>query len=134
MGAACLRTADGEADVARGSRGDNLEGHGSGVLGHHRPIPISCAIMETLKDLVGLGRDELAAEMKAMGAEPFRARQLWHWIYNRGATDIAAMTSLSKSFRAELATRYRVARPAVARVLSSGDSTRKRLLRVPDAQ
>jgi 23S rRNA (adenine2503-C2)-methyltransferase len=104
------------------------------VLGHRRPIPISCAIMETLKDLVGLGRDELAAEMKAMGAEPFRARQLWHWIYNRGATDIAAMTSLSKSFRAELATRYRVGRPAVARALSSVDGTRKWLLRFPDGQ
>ncbi len=88
----------------------------------------------SLKDLVGLGRDELAAEMTAMGAEPFRARQLWHWIYHRGATDIAAMTSLSKSFRAELATRYRVGRPAVARALSSVDGTRKWLLRFPDGQ
>jgi 23S rRNA (adenine2503-C2)-methyltransferase len=32
------------------------------------------------RDLIGLSRDELLAEMKAMGAEPFRARQLWHWI------------------------------------------------------
>ena len=24
-----------------------------------------------------------------IGAEPFRARQLWHWIYHRGATDFA---------------------------------------------
>jgi len=91
--------------------------------------------METaLKDLVGLGRDELAAEMRAVGAEPFRARQLWHWIYNRGATDIATMTSLSKSFRAELAARYRVGRPAVARALSSVDGTRKWLLRFADGQ
>ena len=85
-------------------------------------------------DLVGLGRDELAAEMKAMGAEPFRARQLWHWIYNRGVTDIAAMTTLSKSFRAELAARYRVGRPGVARALTSVDSTRKWLLRFDDGQ
>ena len=90
--------------------------------------------METVKDLVGLGRDELAAEMKAMGAEPFRARQLWHWIYNRGTTDIAAMTTLSKSFRAELARRYTVGRPAVARALTSVDGTRKWLLRFADGQ
>ncbi len=44
------------------------------------------------------------------------------------------MTSLSKSFRAELATRYRVGRPAVARALSSVDGTRKWLLRFPDGQ
>ena len=47
-----------------------------------------------MKDLIGLGREELAAEMAAMGAEPFRVRQLWHWIYNRGVTDIGAMTTL----------------------------------------
>jgi 23S rRNA (adenine2503-C2)-methyltransferase len=90
--------------------------------------------METLKDLVGLSRDELAAEMKAMGAEPFRVRQLWHWIYNRGTTDIAAMTTLSKAFRAELVTRYTVGRPGVARALTSVDGTRKWLLRFVDGQ
>src|SRR5215469_12578695 len=90
--------------------------------------------MDERKDLVGLSRDELAAEMKAMGAEPFRARQLWHWIYHRGATDFAAMTTLAKSFRAELAERYVVSRPSVARALASVDGTRKWLLRFADGQ
>jgi len=88
----------------------------------------------TRQDLVGLSRDELAAEMKAMGAEPFRVRQLWHWIYNRGVTDIAAMTTLSKAFRAELADRYTVGRPATAQALASLDGTRKWLLRFADGQ
>jgi 23S rRNA (adenine2503-C2)-methyltransferase len=93
--------------------------------------------METVtarKDLVGLSRDELAAEMTAIGAEPFRARQLWHWIYNRGVTDIAAMTTLSKTFRAELAERYVVGRPAAAQALTSVDGTRKWLIRFADGQ
>jgi 23S rRNA (adenine2503-C2)-methyltransferase len=89
---------------------------------------------ETRKDLVGLSRAELAAEMQAMGAQPFRVRQLWHWIYNRGVTDLAAMTTLSKSFRAELAGRYVVGRPATARALTSFDGTRKWLLRFADGQ
>ena len=38
---------------------------------------------ENRRDLVGLGRAELAAEMAKFGAEPFRARQLWQWIYHR---------------------------------------------------
>ena len=63
---------------------------------------------------VGLGRAELAAEMAAFGAEPFRARQLWHWIYHRGVTDFAAMTNLAKDFRAQLAERYVLRRPEVA--------------------
>lgn len=86
------------------------------------------------KDLVGLSRAALQAEMAAMGAEPFRARQLWHWIYNRGATDFATMTTLSKAFRAGLAERYVVGRPAVARALVSVDGTRKWLLRFVDGQ
>src|SRR5215813_6496715 len=85
-------------------------------------------------NLVGLGRAALAAEMASFGAEPFRARQLWHWIYHRGATDFAAMTSLSKAFREELATRYMVDRPTVSRALTSIDGTRKWLLRFTDGQ
>jgi len=85
-------------------------------------------------NLVGLGRAALAAELNAFGAEPFRARQLWHWIYHRGATDFAAMTSLSKTFREELAGHYALGRPVVSRALTSIDGTRKWLLRFSDGQ
>ena len=85
-------------------------------------------------DLVGLGRAGLAAELAAFGAEPFRARQLWHWIYHRGPTDFAAMTSLSKVFREQLAAHYELGRPAVSRALTSVDGTRKWLLRFDDGQ
>ncbi len=86
------------------------------------------------KNLVGLSRAELAAEMASLGAAPFRANQLWHWIYHRGATDFAAMTTLAKSFRVELAERYVVERPAQSRGLLSADGTRKWLLRFADGQ
>jgi 23S rRNA (adenine2503-C2)-methyltransferase len=86
------------------------------------------------KNLIGLSREELLAEMAAIGAEPFRARQLWHWIYHRGATDFAAMTSLAKSFRERLAESYVVGRPEISRALASVDGTRKWLLRFPDGQ
>src|SRR6185437_6115338 len=86
------------------------------------------------KNLVGLSRDELIAEMKAFGAQPFRARQLWHWIYHRGVSDFAAMTTLAKTFRTELAERYVVSRPLTARALVSVDGTRKWLLRFADGQ
>jgi 23S rRNA (adenine2503-C2)-methyltransferase len=85
-------------------------------------------------NLVGLGRAALAAELTAFGADPFRARQLWHWIYHRGATDFAVMTSLSKTFREELTGHYLLGRPAVSRALTSLDGTRKWLLRFADGQ
>ena len=72
--------------------------------------------------------------MTGFGAEPFRARQLWHWIYHRGATDFGQMTSLSKAFRDRLAVHYELSRPAVSRALASVDGTRKWLLRFADGQ
>src|SRR6266853_2413464 len=86
------------------------------------------------RNLVGLGREALAAEMAEFGVEPFRVRQLWHWIYRRGATDFAAMTSLSKPYRDKLAARYVLRRPAISRALGSVDGTRKWLLRFADGE
>jgi len=82
--------------------------------------------------LIGLSREELAAEMEGIGAPPFRARQLWHWIYHRGAKDFAAMTSLAKDFREELGQRFPVERPATSRAQASLDGTRKWLLKFAD--
>jgi len=88
--------------------------------------------IDVRRDLVGATRDQLAAEMSSFGAEPFRARQLWHWIYHRGVTDFAAMTNLAKGFRERLAERYVLGRPAVAAAQVSRDGTRKWLLRFDD--
>jgi 23S rRNA (adenine2503-C2)-methyltransferase len=85
-------------------------------------------------DLVGLDRAELAEELAKIGAPAFRARQLWHWIYHRGATDFAAMTTLAKEFRKRLAESYVVGRPAAAVDRQSIDGTRKWLLRFADGE
>jgi 23S rRNA (adenine2503-C2)-methyltransferase len=86
------------------------------------------------RNLVGLSRQELEAEIAILGEPAFRARQLWHWIYHRGATDFAAMTTLSKDFRARLAETHALWRPQVATAQQSRDGTRKWLLRLPDGQ
>ena len=36
------------------------------------------------KDLIGLSFDALQNELVALGEKPFRAKQLWHCIYNKG--------------------------------------------------
>ena len=86
------------------------------------------------RNLVGLSRQQLALEMEAMGEKPFRAKQLWHWIYYRGVADFAAITNLSMRFRAVLQDRYVIARPAISRDEQSTDGTRKWLLRMVDGQ
>ena len=86
------------------------------------------------KNLVGLSRADLAAEMTALGEKPFRAKQLWHWIYHQGETDFDKMTTLAKPFREKLAETHVVRRPAVATVQTSEDRTRKWLVRFEDNQ
>jgi 23S rRNA (adenine2503-C2)-methyltransferase len=86
------------------------------------------------RNLVGLDRAEFEAEIVALGEPAFRARQLWHWIYHRGVTDFAAMTSLAKSFRENLAANFVVARPEVTVAKQSIDGTQKWLLKFADGQ
>ncbi|MDJ0949650.1 MAG: 23S rRNA (adenine(2503)-C(2))-methyltransferase RlmN [Alphaproteobacteria bacterium] len=93
-----------------------------------------CTPESKRKPVVGMSREALAAELASMGAPAFRARQLWHWLYAKGASDFAAMTTLSKGFRAELAERFVLARPTVAQDHRSEDGTRKWLFRFPDGQ
>jgi 23S rRNA (adenine2503-C2)-methyltransferase len=85
-------------------------------------------------ELIGLSRDELAAELAKMGAPAFRARQLWQWIYVRGATSFEGMTDLSKGFRAQLAERFVIGRPEPVQAQKSVDGTQKWLLRFVDGQ
>jgi len=86
------------------------------------------------RNLAGLGRAELEAEVRALGEPDFRARQLWHWIYHQGARDFEAMTTLSKGFRARLAANYTIDRPRAVSAQVSVDGTRKWLLRLADGQ
>src|SRR5438045_4678185 len=58
-------------------------------------------------------------------------KQLWNWIYVRGVTSFAAMTSVSKELRAALEERFTLARPEVVAEQVSVDGTRKWLLRLP---
>ena len=99
-----------------------------------RFAPPSARLADGRTDLVGLSRAELAAELAAIGEPGFRAGQLWHWIYRRGVTDFAAMSSIAGSLRRTLAERFVIGRPAVAERQSSEDGTQKFLFRFRDGQ
>ncbi|WP_408639528.1 23S rRNA (adenine(2503)-C(2))-methyltransferase RlmN [Neoroseomonas rubea] len=96
--------------------------------------PPPATLADGRRDLVGLSREELISEMAAIGEKPFRAKQLWHWIYHQGATDFAKMTTIAKPMQAKLAERFVVGRPDVATQQDSADSTRKWVFAFRDAQ
>jgi 23S rRNA (adenine2503-C2)-methyltransferase len=109
------------------------------IPGHIDPVPIPRPAFEAEDkrvDLVGLARDRIREALEQAGLEPkqakLRAKQIWHQIYNRGATSFEAMSDIAKPQRAWLAERFVVGRPQVVVEQVSTDGTRKWLLKTPD--
>lgn len=96
------------------------------------PPPVQLA--DGRRDLVGLTRDELREELAAIGEAPFRAKQLWHWIYHQGVTDFSRMSSIARPLQQKLSERFVVGRPDTVVAQTSSDETRKFLFRFRDGQ
>ena len=88
------------------------------------------------RELVGLSKDQIRAELEAAGLEPkqarLRAKQVWHWIYNRGVSDFVNMSDIAKPQRPWFAERFVISRPEVVEAQVSSDGTRKWLLKTHD--
>ncbi|PZW38650.1 23S rRNA m(2)A-2503 methyltransferase [Humitalea rosea] len=96
--------------------------------------PPPATLPDGRRELVGLSREELIAEMQAIGEKPFRAKQIWHWLYYQGATDFSVMSSIAKPMQQKLAERFVIGRPEIAEEQTSTDGTRKWLFRFRDGQ
>ncbi len=111
------------------------------IPGLTSPIPVSrepSLRPDGRVGLIGLTRDQLRAVLAEAGldarAAKLRAKQIWHWIYNRGATEFATMTDIARAQQPWLTERFVIDRPEVVEAQVSEDGTRKWLLRSPDAQ
>src|SRR5207342_1386239 len=103
------------------------------------PVPVPRAVLPRADgrvELVGLSRDQIRSELGAADLEPrqakLRAKQVWHWIYNRGVTDFASMSDIAKTQRGWFVEKFTIARPEVVEAQVSSDGTRKWLLRTHD--
>jgi 23S rRNA (adenine2503-C2)-methyltransferase len=76
-------------------------------------------------NLMGLPQGELEALFVEWGEKPFHARQLMRWVYQRGITEFAEMTDLSRSLRERLAQTTEVRPPTVLSRQDSADGTVK---------
>src|SRR3954468_9214497 len=109
------------------------------IPGHIDPVPVprpAFAGGDPRPDLVGRSKDSIRDVLIEAGIEPrqakLRAKQIWHQIYNRGATDFEAMSDIAKPHRAWLAERFVVGRPDIVVQQVSTDGTRKWLLKTRD--
>lgn len=84
----------------------------------------------TKRNLLDLDRAGLEGFFAELGEKPFRATQLLKWIHQRGVSDFAAMTDLSKAVRARLEATAEVRLPEAVFDQRSADGTRKWLLQL----
>lgn len=103
------------------------------------PVPVprpAASPADARVELIGLPREGIRLALEEAGMDPrqakLRAKQLWHWIYNRGVTDFALMTDIAKAQQPWLAERFRISRPGVVEAQVSTDGTRKWLLKTHD--
>ena len=109
------------------------------IPGHVDPVPVprpEVASAEVRVDLVGLSREAIRDALSEAGMDPkqakLRAKQIWHQIYNRGATEFSAMSDIAKAHQGWLAERFTIGRPEIVVQQVSTDGTRKWLLKTPD--
>ena len=109
------------------------------IPGHTDPVPVPRDVTpreDGRVDLLGLPKVRIAELFAAAGLDAkqakLRAKQVYHWLYHRGATEFDAMTDIAKTMRPWLTERFVVGRPEVIEAQHSTDGTRKWLLRTAD--
>lgn len=86
------------------------------------------------QQLIGMTLEEIQALLSEEGVPAFRAKQIWHFIYQRGVQSFDDMHNLPKDLREKLGERFSIDRPEIVVDQTSTDGTRKWLLRMSDGQ
>lgn len=85
-------------------------------------------------NLLDLNPDQLTQLVDQLGHPPYRARQIWRQLYQRGQLDPRAMTDLPASLRDDLAARATPPPEPLDLQTSADDSTTKALLPLHDGE
>lgn len=85
------------------------------------------------KNIRNYNLDDLKEEMKTLSEKPFRAEQIFHWLYIEKVTSFDEMTNLSLALREKLEENYQIGNFKIEHKLVSKDGTKKYLFNLCDA-
>jgi len=85
-------------------------------------------------DLAELERAALGEALARLGYPPFRARQIFGWMYRRGVVDVEAMANLPQALRSTLRSTFGFSTPRTFSRERSTDGTEKFLLELADGR
>lgn len=85
-----------------------------------------------MNNIYGFSHEKLLAAMVGKGQKPYRATQLFSWLYEKKAQSFDEMSDVSLSFREVLKSEYYFAIPHIYKMQKSLDGTIKLLLELND--
>ena len=85
-----------------------------------------------MKNIKDYNLDSLKEEMKEIGEKPFRAEQIFKWLYEEKVTSFDKMLNLSLELREKLKQNYTICNYEIIRKQESSDGTKKYLFDVLD--
>ncbi len=85
-----------------------------------------------MKNIKDYNLDELKQEFIALGEKPYRAEQVFKWIYVDEVSSFEEMTNLSKELREKLSSIYSLNNFKILKKLESKDGTKKYLFDILD--
>ena len=91
-------------------------------------------IQAAKKNLTHFTQEQLISELALLGEKPFRAKQIWNWIFARGVKSFSEMSNVSKEMREVLAANFSLNRPEISKDILSSDGTSKWLVRFTDCK
>ena len=106
----------------------------SSIEKHERVFAAPKLDAQGRQNLIGLSKDELIALLQEFQIPAFRAKQIWHWIYQRGVKSFDDMGNIPKDMKMFLNERFSVGRPSIETEQKSSDGTIKWLLKLNDGQ
>ncbi len=85
-------------------------------------------------DLLGLTLPEIDSLTQQGGFPSFRAKQLFHWLYQKGIESFDEAGNLPKTYREFLSENYLLGQPVVSKVLGDPNATQKILFELCDGK
>ena len=90
--------------------------------------------VDFIKNIKDFSLDELKDEITALGEKPYRASQIYEWIYPNKAKSFDDMTNLSMDLREKLKENFSFGNFNIVKKLESVDGTKKYLFDINDGK
>ena len=90
--------------------------------------------MSSKKDIRALSREDIKAYLISIDEKPFRANQIFEWLWQKGIKDFDEMTNLSKDLREHLKENFVINHIRVDEMQRSEDGTIKNAVRLYDGK